>query len=70
MREKIKFADIPIGTYFSVGAPKEVLYFKIEETELWENGYVDTVNAVVIKGLMPGVLTTFPDDYEVYAEII
>ena len=71
MREKIKFADIPVGTYFTyVGTSKKFHYFKIEEIEVWEGGYVDTANAVIIKGLMPGTLTTFDDDEEVYAGII
>ena len=71
MREKIRFADIPVGTYFTcVGITKNAHYFKIEEVELWESGYVDNANAVIIKGLMPGTLTTFDDDDEVYAGII
>lgn len=71
MREKIKFADIPVGTYFTcVGLAENAHYFKIVETELWEGGYVDNANAVVIKGLMPGTLTTFDNDDEVYAGII
>ena len=71
MREEIRFADIPVGTYFTcVGIAKNAHYFKIEETELWEGGYVDNANAVIIKGLMPGTLTTFDDDDEVYAGII
>lgn len=71
MHEKIKFADIPVGTYFTyVGTSKKVHYFKIEEIEIWEDGYVDNANAVIIKGLMPGTLTTFDDNDEVYAGII
>ena len=71
MREKIKFADIPVGTYFTcVGIAENAHYFKIVETRLWVDGYMDGVNAVVIKGLMPGTLITFDDDDEVYAGII
>lgn len=71
MREKIKFADIPVGTYFTcVGVAENAHYFKIVETELWEGGYVDTANAVIIKGRMPGTLITFDDNFEVYAGII
>jgi hypothetical protein len=71
MHEKIKFADIPVGTYFTyVGTTKKVHCFKIEEIEVWEDGYVDTANAVIIKGLRPGTLTAFGDDEEVYAGTI
>jgi hypothetical protein len=90
MHEKIKFADIPVGTYFTyVGTIKKVHYFKIEEVELWEGGYIDRANAVKIEeielwedvyvdsakavttnGLMPGTLTAFCDDEEVYAGAI
>ena len=71
MREKIKFSDIPVGTYFTcVGLAKNAHYFKIEETEIWEPKFMETANAVIIEGLMPGTLTTFDDNDEVYAGII
>ena len=50
MHEKIKFADIPVGTYFTyVGTSKKFHYFKIEEIEVWEGGYLDKANAVKIE---------------------
>lgn len=52
MHEKIKFVDVPVGTYFTyvgTGTTKKIHYFKIEEIELWKGGYVDRANAVKIE---------------------
>lgn len=60
---KMKFADVPIGTWFTyVDDKSKTHYFKTE----YYNGYIYHVNAVVMEGLNAGILTAFDDNEEVY----
>lgn len=60
---KMKFVDVPIGTWFTYVDDKSKTYcFKTE----YYNGYIYPVNAVIMEGLNAGILTAFDDNDEVY----
>lgn len=71
--EKIRFKELPVGTYFTRVTDRGThnYYFKTEEVVTYSNGNDEVwVNAVMIQGSRTGSLEGFPDDTQVYAGII
>ena len=64
---KMKFADVPIGTWFTyVDDKSKFYYFKTEKVITYYMEYAEPANAVIMEGPSAGILTVFDDDDEVY----
>lgn len=70
--EKVRFKDIPVGTYFTRVTDRGThnYYFKTEEVATQDSKGIHGINAVRVQGQRTGELDGFDEDIYVYVGII